>query len=113
MDVNYGMEIVRATEIAALNAARIQGLGETDNILNSTREAFYKTLNRLQINGLIKNDRFTNRRNTFQMFQEIGQGGKNMEMLKFAQGSFEGVSCRSLDKFLTGGIDVIACCRKR
>ncbi len=27
MDTNYGMEIVRATEIAALTAARLQGLG--------------------------------------------------------------------------------------
>ena len=28
MDTNYGMEIVRATEIAALTAARLQGLGD-------------------------------------------------------------------------------------
>ncbi len=84
MDVNYGMEIVRATEIAALSAARIQGLGDTDHILNYTREAFYKTLNRLQIDGIIKNDRFLNRKNTFQMLNHIGYGGPKMDVLAIA-----------------------------
>ncbi len=84
MDVNYGMEIVRATEIAALSAARIQGLGDTDHILNQTRQAFYKTLNRLQIDGTIKNDRFVNRNNTYQMLNKIGQGGPKMDVLAVA-----------------------------
>ncbi|MBU2512490.1 fructose-bisphosphatase class II family protein [bacterium] len=84
MDVNYGMEIVRATEIAALSAARIQGLGDTDHILNQTRQAFYKTLNRLQIDGTIKNDRFVNRNNTYQMLKKIGQGGPKMDVLAVA-----------------------------
>ncbi len=84
MDVNYGMEIVRATEIAALSAARIQGLGDTDHILNQTRQAFYKTLNRLHIDGVIKNDRFVNRNNTYQMVDKIGQGGPKMDVLAIA-----------------------------
>ena len=44
MNTNYGMEIVRATEIAALTAARLLGLGNQDDILNSTRKAIAKTL---------------------------------------------------------------------
>jgi fructose-1,6-bisphosphatase II len=84
MNVNYGMEIVRATEIAALSAARIQGLGDTDHILNYTREAFYKTLNRLHIDGTIKNDRFVNRKNTYQMLRKIGRGGPKMDLLPVA-----------------------------
>lgn len=84
MDVNYGMEIVRATEIAALSAARIQGLGDTEYILNQTRQAFYKTLNRLQIDGIVKNDRFINRKNTFQMYERIGQGGPKMDVVAIA-----------------------------
>lgn len=84
MDVNYGMEIVRATEIAALSAARVQGLGDTDHILNYTRQAFYQTLNRLHIDGTIKNDRFINRKNTYQMKKKIGQGGPKMDVLAIA-----------------------------
>ncbi len=82
--MNYGMEIVRATEIAALSAARIQGLGDVDVMINNTREAFYKTLNRLQITGHIKNDRFTKRNNTYQMADSIGQGGVSMDVLAIA-----------------------------
>ena len=61
MNINYGMEIVRATEIAALTAARIQGLGNHDEILNETRRAINKTLNRLMISGFVINDRFAGR----------------------------------------------------
>lgn len=58
MDINYGMEIVRATEISALTAARLQGLGGYDEILSSSRSAIAKVLNRLGIDGTIVNDRF-------------------------------------------------------
>ncbi|MCP4750290.1 MAG: fructose-bisphosphatase class II family protein [Proteobacteria bacterium] len=84
MDVNYGMEIVRATEIAALSAARLQGLGDVDSILNNTREAFYKTLNRLMINGTIRNDRFGHRPNTYKMPKTVGKGGPKMDVLAIA-----------------------------
>jgi fructose-1,6-bisphosphatase II len=84
MDINFGMEMVRATEIAALSAARLQGLGEVSNILNSTREALYKTLNRLQIDGIIKNDRFMGRENTFQMPARVGKGGLKKDILAIA-----------------------------
>ena len=61
MDTNYGMEIVRATEIAALTAARNQGLGDYIEILNTARSAISKTLNRLNIDGNLINDRFQDR----------------------------------------------------
>ncbi|MGI9568440.1 MAG: fructose-bisphosphatase class II family protein, partial [Desulfobulbia bacterium] len=38
------MEIVRATEIAALTAARSQGLGDHRELLNQARSAIAKTL---------------------------------------------------------------------
>lgn len=84
MDINFGMEMVRATEIAALSAARLQGLGEVNNILNSTREALYKTLNRLQIEGTIKNDRFMGRESTYQMPTKVGKGGQKKDILAIA-----------------------------
>lgn len=84
MDINYGMEIVRATEIAALSAAQLQGLGDVDSILNYTREAFYKTFNRIQIDGTIKNDRFPDRPNTFQIPKKIGKGGEPKDVLGMA-----------------------------
>lgn len=58
MSINYGMEIVRATEIAALTAARMQGLGDHGDILSDARSAIAKILNRLSIEGFIINDRF-------------------------------------------------------
>jgi len=84
MDINYGMEIVRATEISALSAARLQGLGEVDNILNYTREALYKTLNRLQVDGTLKNDRFVGRENTYQIPAKVGKGGPKKDLLAMA-----------------------------
>ncbi|MBW1791551.1 MAG: fructose-bisphosphatase class II family protein [Deltaproteobacteria bacterium] len=84
MNTNYGMEIVRATEIAALTAARIQGLGNPDEILNSTRQAITKTLNRLQIKGFMKNDRFIKRKETIKMPPYIGQGGPHMDVMAAA-----------------------------
>jgi fructose-1,6-bisphosphatase II len=102
MDINYGMEIVRATEIAALSAARLQGLGDVNSILNYTREAFYKTLNRLQIDGTIKNDRFIGRKNTFQMPEKIGKGGPGKDILGIAlEGHYAAASGRN---------NAVACC---
>ncbi len=80
-DVNYGLEIVRATEIAALTAARFQGLGNADEILNSTRQAIAKTLNRLQVNGLVKNDRFIRRDKTSRLPEKLGKGGPDKDIM--------------------------------
>ncbi len=57
MNINYGMEMVRATEIAALTAARLQGIGDYDDILSQSRAAISKIFNRLDIDGTIVNDR--------------------------------------------------------
>ena len=84
MNINYGMEIVRATEIAALTAARIQGLGNHDEILNETRRAINKTLNRLMINGFVVNDRFANRDNIFEFPLILGEGGPDMDLMVVA-----------------------------
>lgn len=84
MNKNYGMEIVRATEIAALTAARIQGLGNQDDILNNARSAITKTLNRLQINGTLVNDRFYKRDGTIKMPDKLGNGGPEMDLMAVA-----------------------------
>ncbi len=84
MNKNYGMEIVRATEIAALTAARIQGLGNRDDILNNTRAAIIKTLNRLQIKGYLINDRFSDREGTIKMPDCLGEGGPDMDLMAVA-----------------------------
>ncbi len=84
MDINYGMQIVRATEIAALTAARLQGLGDHNDILNKTRKAITKTLNRLEIEGIVVNDRFSDRPDTFQLPEVIGQGGVKTDLMAVA-----------------------------
>lgn len=81
MDINYGMEIVRATEIAALTASREQGLGNYIQILNHARAALAKTLNRLNIEGYIINDRFQDREDIVAMPRQIGQGGPTMDLM--------------------------------
>jgi len=84
MDINYGMEIVRATEIAALTAGRLQGLGNHNDILNKTRQAIAKTLSRLHIEGVLINDRFSNRPDTYQLPPIIGQGGIKTDIMAVA-----------------------------
>jgi fructose-1,6-bisphosphatase II len=84
MHTNYGMEIVRATEIAALTAARLQGNGDQDEILNNTRSAIAKTLNRLAIDGIVTNDRFRKRKETFQLPHKLGCGGPEMDLMAVA-----------------------------
>jgi len=84
MNTNYGMEIVRATEIAALTAARIQGLGDHIDILNQTRKAIAKTLNRLTVEGTIINDRFLNRPEMFQLPTVLGTGGQKTDIMTIA-----------------------------
>jgi len=78
------MEIVRATEIAALTAARFQGLGKHNDILNHAREAIIKTLNRLMIKGLIVNDRFEGREGICQLPEYLGEGGPEMDLMVVA-----------------------------
>ena len=84
MNTNYGMEIVRATEIAALTAARIQGLGDHIDILNQTRVALAKVLNRLPIQGTLINDRFETRSDTIPFPKTIGTGGKAYDIMAIA-----------------------------
>ncbi|PID75532.1 MAG: fructose-bisphosphatase class II [Deltaproteobacteria bacterium] len=84
MNINYGMEIVRATEIAALTAARIQGLGDHRNILNQTRKAIAKTLHRLPVTGTVINDRFTGREQIYQLPSTIGSGSEETDLLVIA-----------------------------
>lgn len=84
MDTNYGMEIVRATEIAALTAARVQGLGGHLDVLNHTRKAITKTLHRLPVDGTIVNDRFSKRPGTFQLPVSIGRGGEKADVMAIA-----------------------------
>ena len=84
MDTNYGMEIVRATEIAALTAARLQGLGDHIDILNQTRRAMNKTLNRLSVQGVLINDRFIGRPGIFQLPKVIGKGSEPTDFMAMA-----------------------------
>ena len=84
VNINYGMEIVRATEIAALTAARFQGLGQHDDILNHAREAIIKTLNRLMIKGTVINDRFTGREGICELPEHLGAGGPEMDLMVVA-----------------------------
>lgn len=84
MDTNYGMEIVRATEIAALTAARLQGLGDHIDILNQTRRAINKTLNRLAIEGVLMNDRFLDRPEAYQLPSILGKGGEKTDLMAIA-----------------------------
>lgn len=84
MDTNYGMEMVRATEIAALTAARLQGLGNDEEILNKTRAAIVKTLNRINIEGTVINDRFKRRESIMQFPGTIGGGGPKTDVMAIA-----------------------------
>lgn len=84
MNINYGMEIVRATEIAALTAAKIQGLGNHDEILNQARKAIIKTMNRLMINGSVINDRFADRKEICKLPDTLGEGGPDMDLMVVA-----------------------------
>jgi len=58
MDQNYGLELVRATELAALNASLHQGQGEPIELINSTRAALVRGLERITLKGEMINDRF-------------------------------------------------------
>lgn len=92
MDTNYGMEIVRATEIAALTASRIQGLGDYQDILNQTRQAITKTLDRLPVSGTMVNDRFAGRREIEQFPTTIGRGGEKVDVMAIALEAYRSVA---------------------
>ena len=106
MDKNYGMEIVRATEIAALTAARLQGLGQHTDILNDSRRALGKTLDRLAVEGRLVNDRFKNRADAFQLPETIGAGGPKADIMAIAleayhsaaDGRANSISCVAIAK---------------
>ncbi len=78
------MEIVRATEIAALTAARIQGLGNYLEVLNETRQALIKVLGRLPVRGRVVNDRFVGRKETVQLPASIGCGETPLDIMAIA-----------------------------
>lgn len=84
MNINYGMEIVRATEIAALTVARFQGLGKRNDILNHARGAMIKTLNRLMISGSVINDRFKGNKDVCGLPDYLGEGGPEMDLMMVA-----------------------------
>ena len=84
MNINYGMEIVRATEIAALTAARFQGLGKHNDILNHARQAMIKTLNRLMIGGSVVNDRFSGSTEVCNLPDYLGEGGPEVDLMVVA-----------------------------
>lgn len=84
MNTNYGMEIVRATEIAALTAARIQGLGNHLEMLNETRRALITVLGRLPIKARVINDRFFNRVDSIQFPESIGSGSEQFDIMAIA-----------------------------
>jgi len=84
MNRNYGMEIVRATEIAALTAAGHQGLGDRYDVLNRARAAITKTLNRLHIQGDMKNDRFFQHKDVIEVPASLGRGGPKMDLMAVA-----------------------------
>lgn len=84
MSTNYGMEIVRATEISALTAARMQGLGDSDDILGKSRKAITKILNRLNIEGNVLNDRFCNAEHGITLPAMVGLGGPEMDIMAVA-----------------------------
>ncbi|WP_136797793.1 MULTISPECIES: fructose-bisphosphatase class II family protein [Desulfosediminicola] len=92
MNTNYGMEIVRATEIAALTAARMQGLGDHDDILNTTRAAIIKTLNRINVDGTIINDRFNDREDIIPLPRKIGRGGEKSDVMAIALEGYHNAS---------------------
>ena len=50
---NLGLDLVRATEAAALAAGRWMGLGKPDEADNDATEAMFKTLNTLDMEGHI------------------------------------------------------------
>lgn len=81
MDRNYGMEIVRATEQAALTASKYQGMGEAVAILQQTRKTIWNCLNVLDISGWIKNDRFEEVEEIESYPSEIGRGGDEMDVM--------------------------------
>lgn len=86
------MEIVRATEISALSAARLQGIGNATEILNFSREAIIKSLDRMQIEGWLVNDRFTGRKDTYQLPQTTGKGGPKMDVMIIAIEGYNAVA---------------------
>ena len=106
METNYGMEIVRATEIAALTAARLQGLGRHMDILNDSRKALGKTLSRLAVEGRLVNDRFKDRPDAFQLPETIGSGGPKTDIMAIAleayhsaaDGRANAISCAAIAK---------------
>ena len=106
METNYGMEIVRATEIAALTAARLQGLGRHMDILNDSRKALGKTLSRLAVEGRLVNDRFKDRPDAFQLPEIIGSGGPKTDIMAIAleayhsaaDGRANAISCAAIAK---------------
>ena len=50
---NLGLDMVRVTEAAALTAGRWMGLRQPDQADRAAKEAMVKTLNNLEINGVI------------------------------------------------------------
>ena len=105
MNKNYGMEIVRTTELAALTAARIQGFGSRDEILNTAREAMSKALNRLNVSCFIKNDRFHYKDEIFPITDRLLSGRPDMDLMVIA---LEAAQSAANGKYNSTAFSVIA-----
>ena len=81
MNKNYGMEIVRATEQAALTAAKYQGLGDSRLLLKMSRESALKYLDGLEMEAFMKNDRFYDDPEIPSFPQKLGLGGDRLDIM--------------------------------
>ena len=80
MDQNFGMELVRATELAALTAGLHQGQGQPVQLVNAARAALTRGLNRINVNATLLNDRFMGVPDVFPLPPSVGMGGARMEI---------------------------------
>ena len=95
MDKNYGMDLLRATEITALTAYRHLGSGNAPSALNETREAMVKTLMRLPLQTTVVGDRFQGKEGFFQFPNHLGSGKEETDLMAIA---FEGYKSGTIGK---------------
>ena len=88
MDKNFGMELVRATELAALTAALHQGQGKPVELLNASRESLIRGLNRINVKGRLVIDRLKGEE-FVQLPVEVGSGQVDMDLTAVAVEGFE------------------------
>ncbi|MDT8448492.1 MAG: fructose-bisphosphatase class II [bacterium] len=89
MDQNYGMELVRATELAALTAALHQGQGDPKRLLNASRAALVRGLGRINVRAQVINDRFMGKEGIMPLPPSAGFGTNDMEIASLSVEGFE------------------------